>query len=170
MSRSGADFQAVAIPDGAFAAVLSHLEILSQFQAIGGASIFAEAAKHAARSVVGKGGENFAASGVVAQPANNNQIFGAREGAKIAGDAQRLTGFGIHVQARRAAVTLGNHGAFLRILLGVNVFGILVAESDPHALEQVDQEYFFQEFVHRKDSVPSWWKDVKEGEMGSFNF
>ena len=138
------------IPDGAFPAVLSHLEILSEFQAIRGAGIFAEAAEHAARSVVRKRGENLAASGVIAKPADDDQILRASQGTKIAGDAKCLAGLGIHVEARGAAVTLGDHGTFLRILFGVNVFRILVAEGDPHAFQKVDQEYFLQEFVHRR--------------------
>ena len=88
-----AHFEAVAIPDGAFAGVVGHLEILRQFQAIGGAGVFAEAAEHAARSIVGKSGENFAPRGFVAMPADDDQVFRARQRAKIACDAQRSRRF-----------------------------------------------------------------------------
>ena len=66
----GADFEAMTIPDGAFTAVMSHFEVLRQFQAIGGAGILAEAAEHAAGRVVSEGGEDFAARGIIAQPAD----------------------------------------------------------------------------------------------------
>jgi hypothetical protein len=151
MRGGGADFQAMTVPDGAFAAVVGHLEILGQFEAIGGAGVFAEAAEHAAGGVVGEGGEDFSAGGVVAQPANYDQIFRARERAKIAGNAERFAGFGVDIQARGAAITFGDHGALLRILFRVYVLGRLVAKSEPHAFEEVYQKDTAKKFVHLLD-------------------
>src|SRR5271163_3214133 len=68
MCRSGPNFQAVSVPDCAFAVVMRHLEILRQFQAIRRASILAQSAEHAPRSVVGKRGQNFSPCGVISQP------------------------------------------------------------------------------------------------------
>src|SRR5580693_5259622 len=61
MRWRGSSFQAMAIPNRAFAAVTGHFEILRQFQTIGWASIFAQAAEHAARSIVRESGKNLAA-------------------------------------------------------------------------------------------------------------
>ncbi len=132
--------EAMAIPDRAFAGVGRHFEILCEFEAVSGAGVFAQAAEHAARSVVGEMSEDFAAGGVVALPAYYDQIFGARESAQIAGNAEGFAGFWIDIQARGAAIALGDHGALERILLGVNIFWSLITEGDPHALQQVDQK------------------------------
>jgi hypothetical protein len=148
MRRRGSDFEAMTVPNGAFAAVMSHFEVLRQFQAIGGASVFAEAAEHAAGGVVSEGGEDFAAGRVIAQPADDDQIFRASQRAEIAGNAERFASFGIDVQTRRAAIAFGDHRAFLRILLGVDVPGRLVSKGQPHAFEEVYKEDAAQEFVH----------------------
>src|SRR6266850_995139 len=52
--RRGPLFEPVPVPDGAFAREVCHLEILRQFQCIGRARIFAQAAEHAPRSVIGE--------------------------------------------------------------------------------------------------------------------
>ena len=65
MRRSGAYFQAMAIPNGAFARILGQLKILREFEAIGGANVLAQAAEHAARSIVDKSGEHLAAGDFV---------------------------------------------------------------------------------------------------------
>src|SRR6267142_5046846 len=52
--RRRALFEPVPVPDGAFAREVCHLEILRQFQCIGRARIFAQAAEHAPRSVIGE--------------------------------------------------------------------------------------------------------------------
>ena len=77
MRGCGSSFQAMAIPNRAFAAVAGHFEILRQFQAIRGAGIFAQAAEHAARSIVRESGKNLAAGSIVAQPTHDDQIFRA---------------------------------------------------------------------------------------------
>ena len=133
MGRSGSNFQAVPIPDGAFAIVMSHLEILSQLKAIGGASVLAQSAEHAARSVVSERGQNFSPCGVVSQPSHHDQVFRAGQRAQIAGNAKQFARLGIHVQPRCAAIALRYHRAFLRILLGCNVLGRLVAKGQHHA-------------------------------------
>ncbi len=142
------NFQSVAVPNRALAREVRHLEILRQFQAIRGASVFAEATKHAARSVIRKSGEDFAASGVVAMPSDDDQILRAGQRAKIARNAQRFARFRIHVKARRAAETLGNHRPLKRILLGVNFLGVLVAERQPHSLQEIHHENAPKEFSH----------------------
>ena len=48
MRRSGAFFEAMAVPDRAFAGVGGHLEVLGEFEAIGGAGVLAQSAEHAA--------------------------------------------------------------------------------------------------------------------------
>ena len=145
----GSDFETMPIPNGAFPCVIGHLEILGEFEAIGWAGVFAQAAEHAARCVIGKRGEDFAARGIIAKPAHDNQIFRARERAQVAGDTQRFARFWIHVQARRTSVTFGDHGALQRILLGVNILGRLITERQPHPLEQVHKEETAQKVFHR---------------------
>ena len=81
-------------------------------------------------------------------PANDDQIFRARERAQIARDAKRFSGFRIHVQARRAAVSLRDHGPLEGILLGINIFGVLRAEGQNHALPEIRQEQPLQDCVH----------------------
>src|SRR5438874_843482 len=44
----GSLLQTVPVPDGSFAGVIGHFEILRQFEGVGGASILAQPAKHAA--------------------------------------------------------------------------------------------------------------------------
>jgi len=90
MGGSRPDFEPMTVPNGAFAAVAGQLEILREFEAICGASIFAQAAEHAARGIVRKRGEHFPARGIVALPAHYNQIFRAGQRAKVAGDAERF--------------------------------------------------------------------------------
>jgi hypothetical protein len=133
-------FEAMAIPDCAFAGVGGHFEILGEFEAIGWAGVFAEAAEHATRSIVSEMREDFAAGGVVALPAHDDQIFRAGQRAQIARYAKRFAGFRIDIQARGAAIAFGYHWALERILLGVNIFWRLITEGDPHAFEKVDQE------------------------------
>jgi hypothetical protein len=139
----------MAVPDGAFTGVIGHLEVLGQLEAVCRAGIFAEAAEHAARSVVSEIGENFSARGVVTKPADNDEVFRACESAQIASDAERFAGLGIHVEARRAAVPLGHHGALERVLLGVNIFGRLITKCQPHTLEEVHKENSPEEVSHR---------------------
>src|ERR1019366_9679039 len=75
--RCGTFLEPVAVPDCRFASIGSHLEILRQFQAIGGAGVLAQPAEHAPRSIVSKIGEDFAARGVVAMPAHHDQLLRA---------------------------------------------------------------------------------------------
>src|ERR1700688_3558769 len=73
----GAFFQAMAVPDRALARVGCHLEVLRGLEAVGRASVLAKAAEHAARGVVGEVGQHFAASRVIAMPADHDQVFRA---------------------------------------------------------------------------------------------
>src|SRR5580692_11543736 len=137
MSGRGPSFQPMAIPNRAFTAVTGHFEILRQFQTVRGTSVFAQAAEHAARSIVSESGKNLAPRRIVTQPAHDDQIFRTSQRTQIARNAQRLPSLRIHVQPRRPAIALGHHRPFLRILLGVNIFRRLIAKRDPHALEKV---------------------------------
>src|SRR5579862_2757521 len=149
VSGRRSDLKTMPIPDSTFAGVIGHLEILGQFETIGGASVFTQAAEHAARSVVSERGENFAASGIVAKPADDDEVFRARESAEVAGNTQRFASLWIHIQARRASVTFGDHGTLERILLGVNILGRLITKRQPHPLEQIHKEEAAQEVFHR---------------------
>src|SRR5579864_7184518 len=93
--RRGAHFQAVTIPNRTLAAVACHFKILRELEAISRAGILAETAEHAARRVISKRSEHFATSGVVAQPADYDQVLRASQGAEIAGNTQRLARLGI---------------------------------------------------------------------------
>ena len=128
------------VPDRALAGVGCHLEVLREFEAVGRASVLAEPAEHAARSVVGEIGQHFAARRVITMPTDNYQIFRAGQRAQVARDAKRLARFRIHVQARRAAVSLRDHRALQRILLRINVLRILRPESQDHALPEIRKE------------------------------
>jgi hypothetical protein len=103
-------------------------------------------------------------------PADDDQIFRAREGAEIAGDAKRFTRLRIHVEARRAAITFGDHGPLEGILLGVNIFGGLITESDPHAFEQIDEKNAAQKIFHYETSVPRRREDVKRDAEWGISF
>jgi hypothetical protein len=148
MCRSGSNFQAVPIPDGTFTVVMSHLEILGQFETIRGASVLAQSAEHAARSVVSECGQNFSPCGVVPQPSHHNQVFRAGQRTQIAGNAQRFARLRIHIQTRCATIALRDHRPFLGILFGCNVLGSLVAKGQHHAFYQVPQKDAFQKFFH----------------------
>ena len=136
----GTFFQAVPVPDCALARVGCHLEVLRELEAIGRASVLAQPAKHAARSVVGEVGQHLAASRVIAMPADDDQIFRAGQRAQVAGDAKRLARLRIHVQARRAAVPFRDHRALQRILLGIDILRILRPKSQNQSLPEIRQE------------------------------
>ena len=145
--------QAMAVPNRPFAGIGGHLKILRQFQTIGGTSILAKAAKHAARGVVGKRGKHFAARGIVALPANYNQVFRAGQRTKIARDAQRFAGFWTVIEPRRTAIALGNHRPLQRILLGIDVLWILRAERQQQALPEVHHKHAAKYFHHKLFSL-----------------
>ena len=149
------------VPDSALAGERRHFEILRELEAIGGARVFAKAAEHAARSVVGECGQHLAARGIVTLPTNHNQVLRARQRAQIARDTQRFACLRIDIQPRRSAIPLRNHRPLKGILLGVIVFGSLIPERDPHALQQVEEKNPPQQIVHREVSVPSSPSKVK---------
>src|SRR5260370_11129627 len=68
-------FEAVAIPDGAFAGEVCHFEVLRQLQSVHRASIFAESAEHAPRRIISKARQHFPARGVVALPAHHDEVL-----------------------------------------------------------------------------------------------
>ena len=82
----------------------------------------------------------FSPGGIVSRPTNDDEVFGARQGAQIAANAKSFAGFRIVIQARRAAVALGDHGPFKGILLGHNFLRILHPEGDGEALDEIDLE------------------------------
>src|SRR5260370_1070527 len=107
--RCGSLFEAVTIPNRAFAGEVGHFEILCQFQRIHGASIFAKAAEHAPRSIIGEVRQHFPTGGVVTLPAHYNQVLGAGQRAQIAANTQRFAGLWIVIQPWRAAIALRHH-------------------------------------------------------------
>jgi hypothetical protein len=137
---SGTFFQGFAVPDEAFAGVVRHLEILREFQGVGGARVFAQATKHAAAQVVGEVRQFFAASDRIAFAAYDDQLFWTSQRTEVARDAECLAIFGIDVEARCAAITFCNFGTGQRVLLGDDFLRALVLEGDPQSLDQVDQE------------------------------
>jgi hypothetical protein len=124
-------FQSLSIPDHAFPGIAGEFEILGQLERIGGAGIFAEPAEHAPAKIVGKGREFLASRFLVAFAGDHDQVFRARQRAQVARDAEAFAGIRIDVQARRSAISLGHLWPFQRILLGVDLFGILISESYP---------------------------------------
>ena len=144
-------FQRFAVPDPALAAVAGQFEILGEFEGVDGAGIFAEAAEHAAAEIVGEVGELLAAGVLVARAGDDDEIFRAGHGAQVAGDAHGLVGIGIDVEARRSAITLGNLRTLQRILLGVDLFGVLIEKGDLQALKEIDEEDFAQQARHAHD-------------------
>lgn len=128
------------IPDRALARIRGHLEVLRELEAVGRAGVLAEPAEHAARSVVCEVGQHFSAGRVIAMPADDDQIFRAGQRAQVTRNAQRLARFRIHVQARRASVSLRDHRALKRILLRIDVLRMLRPEGQDHALPEIRQE------------------------------
>src|ERR1700687_5037909 len=102
--RRGSLLQSVPIPNGAFARVAGHFEVLRQLETVGGAGVLAKPAEHAARSVISEMRENLAPRSIVALPAHHNQVFRASQRAQIARNAQRLPSIRIDIQPRRPAI------------------------------------------------------------------
>src|ERR1700730_2720656 len=75
LRRLRALLQHLAVPDGAFAGVAGQLKILGKLQRIGGTSVLAQTAKHAAAEVVGKVGEFLAAGVLISFAFEHNQDF-----------------------------------------------------------------------------------------------
>jgi len=137
-------FQCLAIPDPAFARIASEFEILSEFERVHRAGIFTEAAEHAAAQVVGEIRQLLAAGLLVAGAGDYDQILRAGQRAQIAGDAHGLVGIGVDVKPRRAAIALGHLRPLQRILLGIDLLGILIAEGNFQSLQKIDEEDFAQ--------------------------
>jgi hypothetical protein len=75
-------------------------------------------------------GKFLAAGLLVALAAHDDEILGTGQCAQVAGDAQCLVGVGMIVQARGSAKALGYLRPLQRILFGVDVLRVLVAEGD----------------------------------------
>ncbi len=144
-SRLRPFLQRLAIPDHALAAEIRKFKILGEFERIGWASIFAEAAKHATAKIVGKVYKLFAARLLITLAGYNDQILGAYQCAQIAGNAQTFVSVWIDVQPRRSSVALGYLWPFQGILLGIDFLGILIPERHAESLDEVHQEYFSQD-------------------------
>ena len=141
VSRGSRPFlKAMPVPDCAFARVGSHFKILRQLEAVGRAGVLTESAEHAARSVICKVREHLASCRIIAMPSNDDQILRAGQSTQIAGDAKRLAGLRIHIQARRAAIPLRDHGALQRILLRIDVLRILRTEGQDQTLPKISQK------------------------------
>ena len=138
-------FERLAIPDHALASVIREFKILGEFESIGWARIFAEAAKHATAKIVGKVHKLFAACLFIALAGYNDQILGADQRAQIAGNAQTFVGVGVDVQPGRASVAFVYLWPFQGILLGVDFLRILIPEGHAESLDEVHQEYFPQD-------------------------
>src|ERR1700722_2291950 len=146
-------FQRFAVPDPALAGVAGEFEILGEFEGVDGAGVFAEAAEHAAAKIVGEVGELLAAGVLVAGAGDDDEIFRAGHGAQVAGNAHGLVGIGVDVEARGAAITLGDLRTLQRILLGIDLLGILIKEGDLQTLKEIDEEDFAQQARHAHDGV-----------------
>src|SRR5262249_40588259 len=112
------------------------------------ARILTQAAEHAAGEIVSESGQFFAARLLVALAPYHDQRLGARQGAQIAGDTQRLTVIRVDVQPRCATVALGHLGTFGRVLLGIDIFWILIAKRNAEPLQQVHQKNSSQKLSH----------------------
>src|SRR5438094_10409752 len=130
-------FEAVTIPDRAFTSEIGHFKILRQFQRIHRASIFAESTEHAPGSIIAEVRQHFPARSVIALPAHDNQVFRARQRAQIAANTERLARLRVIVEPRRDAIPLRHHRPFKRILLRLNILGML----GPQSVLEVLQEY-----------------------------
>ena len=129
------------VPNCAFARVGGHFKILRELQTVSGASVLTKSAKHAARGVVGECRQDLAPRGVVALPANDDQVLRAGQRTKIASNAQRLAGFRVDIEPGRAAIALGNHRSFQGILLGIDVLWVLRAEGEQQTLPEVHHKH-----------------------------
>ena len=139
--RSRSLLEPMPVPDCAFTRVGGHFEILRELQTIGRASVLTKSAKHAARGVVCECRQDLTSRGVVALPANDDQIFRAGQRTKIASNAQRLAGFWIDIEAGRAAIALRNHRPFQGILLSIDVLWVLRAKGEQQALPEVHHKH-----------------------------
>ncbi len=133
-------FERLHVPDHALACVVRKLEILRQLERIRRTGILAQAAKHATAKIVGEGHEFLAPRLLVALARHHDQIFRARNSAQVARDTKCLVGIRVNVQAWSAPVSFRHLRPFQRILLGVDLFGILVAKGNEQTLHQVEQK------------------------------
>jgi hypothetical protein len=77
-------------------------------------------------------------------PAERDQVVGARLGALIAHDARLRPGTGLGLQPQHAAESRRRGAPFGRILKRKRRLG-RVFQRDPQALQEIDEEYRFQE-------------------------
>src|SRR5260370_2294003 len=152
--RCGSVFEGVAMRNRAVAGGVGHFEILCEFQRIHGASIFAKAAEHAPRSIIGEVRQHFPTGGVVTLPAHYNQVLGAGQRAQIAANTQRFAGLWIVIQPWRAAIALRHHRPLQRVLLGNNILGMLCPAGDREAFQKIHLKQSLQEFPHAPSLLP----------------
>src|SRR6266705_6754093 len=114
------------VPPEACAVVHRKLEALRQLEAISRTSFHAQVAKHAARRVEGESSQDlllvylFAFTNFAAYRPDLDAIDRAGQSAKIACYAQGAPVFGIQIQPRRAAESLGYSSRLEWILLRVD--------------------------------------------------
>ncbi len=139
LHRTGTLFEHLAIPNEALAGEGSELEILGQFESVDRASVFAEAAEHAARQIVREMGEDFVLGVGIALTTDDDQVFGASFGAKVAHDAKSFVGLGVDVEAGCAAITLGDMRPIGWILFSCDLAWALLTEGEPQAAEDIEE-------------------------------
>ncbi len=157
MRRLRTFFEGFAVPDPSLAGIAGELEILRELKRVNWAGVFAQSAEHAAAQVIGKIGEFFSSRLLVARAGNHDQILRACQRTEIAGNAHGFVGIGVDVQARRTPVSFGNLRPFQRVLLGIDLFWILIAERDLQSLEKVDKKNLSQKRGHPHTRVAYHW-------------
>ena len=83
-------------------------------------------------------------------------MFGAGERAQVTGNAESLVGIWVNVESRCAAITFRNLRSLERILFGINLLGMLIAEGHTKALHQVHEKDFSENLRHSHNvhSIP----------------
>ena len=147
--RVRALFQLLAIPDGAFACVACHFEVLSQFKRVRRTGVFTQTAEHAAADVVREMGEFFASRRRIAFTAYDDEVLRAGKRAQIASNAQSLIAVRVVVQTRSAAISLGYLRALQWILFSVSLPRILVAEGTIHTRKEIEKQQTPEECLDR---------------------
>ena len=106
------------VPDHPVPVVMRDLEVLSELQCVHWAGILTQSTEHAARKVVGEVRQLLLAV-FRPLPADHDQILRAGQRTQVAGDAEGLAGLRVVVEARGAAVALGDGRALEGVLLGI---------------------------------------------------
>src|SRR6267142_2149833 len=112
----------LAIPNKSRARIGRQLKVLCQLETRGRTSFLTESTEHATRRVENEFVQYFLTSRFAGyhdldvHRQHVYAIFGAGQRTEVAGDAERVMSFGIHVQTRRPVKTRRNVGTNFRIL------------------------------------------------------